>query len=303
MRTAEAARGRWYEILIALGVDESYLVNRHGPCPICGGKDRYRFDDKDGTGSYYCNQCGPGDGLLLLRKLHGWDFKTAAAEVDRIIGRQPDRPNAGSRRAKRDGKREDMCRLLEQATDRGIVEQYLRGRGLSVVPSALRGHPALPYYTEPGKCVGKYPAMLAPLHGADGRLRGVLRTYLADVRPRKKLITADGVRGAAVRLFDHAGVLGVSEGIETAIGAHELFGLPVWAAVSTSGMESFEPPLGVVKVVVLADHDRSLAGHKAAYTVAHRLAISGLGVEVKVPPQPGTDWNDVLLAQPRRSTA
>ncbi|MDI5829610.1 hypothetical protein MJN51_36035, partial [Salmonella enterica subsp. enterica serovar Kentucky] len=35
---------------------------RHAPCPACGGKDRFRFDD-NGRGSFICNQCGAGDGL------------------------------------------------------------------------------------------------------------------------------------------------------------------------------------------------------------------------------------------------
>jgi hypothetical protein len=47
---------------------------------------RFRFDDRDGTGSYYCNQCGPGTGLLMIRKLKDWDHKTACDAVDKIIG-------------------------------------------------------------------------------------------------------------------------------------------------------------------------------------------------------------------------
>ena len=86
MRTVDRARGRWRDILVQLGVESRFLVNRHGPCPLCGGKDRFRWDDKEGSGSYYCNQCGPGPGLLLLRKLHEWDYATACAEVDKIIG-------------------------------------------------------------------------------------------------------------------------------------------------------------------------------------------------------------------------
>lgn len=290
--TIEAAQGHWFEILSRFGIDEEYLRNKHGPCPICGGKDRFRWDDKNGSGSYYCNQCGPGTGMLLLRKSKGWDFRTAANEVDKIIGRQHE-PVRTSRPPKQDS----TAQLLEEATDQGIVNRYLESRGLSVIPSILRGHPSLPYYQE-NRCIGKFPAMLAPLKSADGKVCGLLRTYLADVEPRKKLLKArETVRGGAVRLFEHCGVLGISEGIETAIAAHELFGLPVWAAVSTSGMESFAPPLGVVKVVILADHDRNFAGHKAAFTLAHRLAVSGIGVEVKVPPVVG-DWNDVLRAQP-----
>jgi hypothetical protein len=60
MGTVERATGRWREILPQLGVDPWFLVNKQGPCPVCGGKDRFRWDDRDGTGSYFCNQCGPG---------------------------------------------------------------------------------------------------------------------------------------------------------------------------------------------------------------------------------------------------
>src|SRR3954449_13062481 len=89
--TVERARGRWREILPQLGVDTRFLVNKHGPCPLCGGRDRYRFDDRDGTGSYYCNQCGAGVGVILIRKLHGWDHKTACDEIDKIIGKECNR--------------------------------------------------------------------------------------------------------------------------------------------------------------------------------------------------------------------
>ena len=65
------ARGRWKEILPALGVPASFLKNEHGPCPGCGGKDRFRFDDLDGDGTFYCSGGGTennhGDGLELLQ--------------------------------------------------------------------------------------------------------------------------------------------------------------------------------------------------------------------------------------------
>jgi putative DNA primase/helicase len=73
--TVTRARGRWPEILSALGIGISFLKNKHGPCPLCGGKDRFRFDNKDRTGSYFCNQCGSGSGIVMLRKLHDWDHK------------------------------------------------------------------------------------------------------------------------------------------------------------------------------------------------------------------------------------
>jgi len=88
--TLERARGRWPQILNAFGIDRKFLRNKHGPCPCCGGKDRFRFDNLQGSGSYYCNGCGAskgdGAGIPLLMKLRNWDFKTACGEIDRLIG-------------------------------------------------------------------------------------------------------------------------------------------------------------------------------------------------------------------------
>src|SRR5262245_31051786 len=106
--TVERARGRWREILPAIGISAHFLSKKHGPCPLCGGKDRYRFDDREGSGSYYCNQCGAGNGIILVRKLLKCDHATACRQVDEIIGaRSPmptqdaARPSDGNGKSKR----------------------------------------------------------------------------------------------------------------------------------------------------------------------------------------------------------
>ena len=264
MNTTENARGRWREILSRLGIETRFLVNKHGPCPLCGGKDRFRFDDRDGSGSYYCNGCGAGVGIILVRKLHGWDHATACNEIDKIIGTEPSsaprrRPPAPSldRQAKFDG-------IFAEAMDPGIVERHLSERGLSVIPTALRGHQALAYHDGDGRFVGRFPAMVAPVHGPDGTLQSVHRTYLAEVPTRKKLMPAvDTVRGAAIRLFAVVDVMGVAEGIETAIAATELFEMPTWAAISASGIETFEPPPGIKRIHIFGDNDLNFVGQKA----------------------------------------
>ncbi len=73
--------------------------------------------------------------------------------------------------------------------------------------------------------------------------------------------------------------------------------LESWSGICVAAGSASYPKSGLVKVIVFADHDRNFAGHRAAYALAHRLATSGLGVEVKVPPDPGTDWNDVWNAR------
>ena len=297
MNTVERATGRWREILPQLGIETRFLVNRHGPCPLCGGRDRFRFDDRDGTGSYYCNQCGPGPGIMLVRKLHGWDHATACRAIDEIIGR--DTPPSSPEPAPKKGRGRSPEQILAEATDRGIVQRYLESRGLTTFPNVLRGHRRLAYFDDDDRFLGHFPAMVAPVIGPDGDLRSIHRTYLADVPKRKKLLSAVSP-GAAVRLFDPTDKLGIAEGIETAIAAHELFSLPTWATISTAFMESFTPPAGIQRLVIFADHDRNCAGQKAAFTLAHRLQRDlKLEIEVKIPPEPDSDWLDVLNSSRR----
>ena len=99
----EAAQGRWVEILSSIGgVSASVLTDKHQPCPSCGeGRDRFRFDDIDGNGTWYCNQCGgkdaaggAGNGMDLLMRMKKWSFKAAANAVEHHLGIKPAPPIA-----------------------------------------------------------------------------------------------------------------------------------------------------------------------------------------------------------------
>jgi putative DNA primase/helicase len=297
LNTVERARGRWREIL-AHFVDARFLTNKHGPCPLCRGQDRYRFDDRDGTGSYYCNQCGPGTGLILIRKLRGWDHRTACDAVDKIIGADyatgtpVPPPGSGTEAAHAAAVR----RLLGEATHPRVALAYLARRGLTITSPILRGHQACPYFGADHRLVGRFPAVIAPIVGPDGELQSAQRIYDAEVDPRKKILSPiKTIKGGAVRLHDPVdGALGVAEGVETALAANELFGVPTWAALSAGGVEAFQPPPGLRRLHVFADNDLNFVGPAKAYSLAQRLTRAGLTVEVRLPPGVGTDWLDVL---------
>lgn len=291
VKTVDAARGKWHGILAHFGLSEKQLSGHHTKCPCCGGVDRFRLDDKNGTGSYICNQCGAGYGIDLVQKITGLEFRDAAKAVDQIVGKVPAvQPKQGR---SVDEIRAEIKRILA-GTNRNDITGYLASRGIKSKPDVVF-HPALDYWHE-GKLVGQYPAMIGVVRDQQGKGLAIHRTYLnrggkADVPcPRKMSATTGPLQGGAIRLYPAGETLGVAEGIETACSAHDLFGVPVWSCVNATLLESFAPPPTVNKLIVFADNDWSFTGQKSAYVLAHKLALKGLDVEVKIPE--AADWND-----------
>ena len=303
----ERARGRWVGILSALGVSSKALRNRHGPCPVCGGRDRFRFDDQAGTGSFYCSQCGPGDGIELVKRLMKVEFRDAARLIEQQLGTAPVIKAHVSVPADDRRKRDEMMALWNRARPMTLEEpagQYLHNRtGWTDFPRCLRSS-ADERYADEGCRPSWHPMMLALVEPSEcaagkGERSALHRTYLgtsgdkADVpHPRKMMGTMPS--GAAVRLMPHEGLLGIAEGIETAISASILFKVPVWAALTDGLLLDWSPPACVTTVLVFGDNDASYAGQTAAYGLARRLQARGITASVELPIRAGTDWNDVL---------
>ncbi|PWI33072.1 hypothetical protein DI392_12245 [Vibrio albus] len=89
-----AATGNWQSILDDLGIPVP-RNGKHGPCPICkDGKTRFRFDNKNGRGTWLCGDCidkgekqaKAGDGLSLVAGAMNCSVLEAAKLVAPMVG-------------------------------------------------------------------------------------------------------------------------------------------------------------------------------------------------------------------------
>ncbi len=265
---------------------------------MCGGTDRWRFDDKKQRGTWICTACGAGDGFSLLTRIKGWTFSEAAKEVEKIVGSinaEPVRRPLDSDWVMR------VCR--EQWTASEVVKRecpvtrYLdqRGLGMDAYPSMLRSLTRCRYEVKGAPSYPEYhPAMLAKIVTPEDEAVGLHRTYLngTDYSKMDRKVFGSQPPGSAVRLAPAATVMGIAEGIETAMSASILWGMPVWAALNADRLMTWSPPKDVQEVFVFADKDATYTGEAAAYGLARKLVIRGLKARVLVPDE--GDWNDAL---------
>jgi putative DNA primase/helicase len=282
---SQQAIGKWPSILTTLGVDQSFLKNRHGPCPMCGGKDRFRFDDKGGKGSYFCAGCGAGDGFNLLQKLNGWTFAEAARRVEEIIGNCRATPAPQDDSSKNEARLKRLHAGLRRIAHDDPVGRYFLSRGITILPKQdVYFHPGVDYFTQAdnGKPVkvGTYPAMVAIFRSITGATCTFHITYLTPDgqkiagHPAKKFLPAiHPLPGGAIRLGGIAPQIGIAEGIESTLAAMQDYQIPCWAAGNANLLEQVLIPEPVKSVVIFADEDSSFTGQKAAYTLANRLKI------------------------------
>jgi len=193
-----------------------------------------------------------------------------------------------------------------------LVKAYLQNRGLNpeMLPKHMpfRFHPAMPYW-EDEVYLGRHPAMLALVSGADGKPVTMHRTFLtkdgkkASLPYPKKFMAYPSDRcltGGAVRLCQAESVLGIAEGIETALAVRQATGMAVWAALSCTLLERFEPPTGTKHVAIWGDLDRKGVGGDSARKLAERLSERGINACLHIPPASllgdckSIDWLDVL---------
>jgi len=276
---------------------------------MCGGKDRFRFDDQGGRGTWICSRCGAGDGLALVQRFLRVDFRSAALAAERHMRAAKAAPRHPQPRAPEEQQREMLAlwKRSQPISAEDPAGKYLNRRlGLTTYPKVLRFLPQ-ERYLENGRPPSWHPVMLAIVEPSDaaraaGEQPALHRTYLndrggkADVSSPRKLLGRMPA-GAAVRLASYEDKLGIAEGIETSLAASILFGMPVWAATNAALLQNWTPPRSLRSVTIFGDNDAGATGQAAAYILAQRLKTGGISATVELPAHADQDWADVFGRQ------
>jgi len=285
-----------WDALVAQYLPGSVLTDRFwrglpGPCPICGGNDRFTYGNKhkaDKRGDWVCRKCNAGspkagDGIELVCsytrmsyfelqcKLNGEPVQPIAPLPSRPAPSAANKPLSSAAKKRRIEKQWNSAAALSPGDH---AMRYLAARvpGLRAPrPQALRL--AEQEYWFEGSLIGRYWTIVAQFTLADGRMATVHRTSLAPDRPEKAVVVSgDGEilpakrndvsalppEGGAVRLMQpRNGEIGVSEGLENAYAAYMLFGVPTWYCLNRVLLSQFVVPegLGIHTVHIFADFD------------------------------------------------
>lgn len=265
----------------------------HGPCPVCGGKDRFRFDDKEGRGSWFCSQCDPqsGGGLLLLSRFLGRPTIEVANE---LLGNTPERSRAPVYRS---FVSEDQIRKANH-------EQARKGAEALLASSELRSHP---YMSDRGldgqwlvngePIMGKDRAiiqpgelLLVPAHKAEGDGSKLVNVQKIKANKEKRPLYGGDMAGVYHKLDGHQRLIAIVEGYATGVTVNQVTGATTYCAFNTGNLAAVAAWASGqhtgVPVVFFADNDEHGAGLRYA-----RDAAAPIGATVALPPELG-DWDD-----------
>ena len=273
----QECQGRWSGVLTNLGIDERIFNGKHQPCIFCGGHDRARWDRA--REFYICGQCGSKQPIDMAIEHTGLSFKETTNLIRPNVMNTPLKIVKPADTAQAEQRLRKIHAGLKQITPNSAAFLYLAKRGITLLPEQdCYAHEAVEYWEEGVKSF--HPAMISVFRTPEGEVSTYHITYLsadgtkADVTtPRKILPVIKPLVGAAVRLFKAADILGITEGVETALSVNQDQAIPCWAAGSAQAMNNIIIPESVKTVWIYADSDESFTGQKAAYDLANRLKV------------------------------
>jgi hypothetical protein len=272
-----------------------------GPCPRCGGEDRFSVSLRKQV--FNCRGCQiGGDVIALVQFLHRCDFKTAVEILTGENRPTMQAPLASSRRIDAD---DDAARTKTALTwwreagpiGNTVAELYLWQRHirlpLGMSGRVLRYHPACPFGPEI-----THPCLLSLFRNIRTDMpQAVMRTALGPGGARIDRKAFGPIGDAAIKLTADEDVtygLTIGEGLETTLRAMlDHWYAPAWALGSAQAIAKFPVLAGIECLTILVDNDESGTGRIVASECTERWRRAGQNVRHIMPDEIGQDMADL----------
>jgi putative DNA primase/helicase len=298
------ANGQWQNILSNLGAEVP--LNQHTACPHCGGKDRFRFDNKDGNGTFICNQCGSGDGLDLVQRVLGVSVTEAAKEVAGMIGIDT-RSNIPPAYRSHEVKAQQGALRAQQAEKQAneqiekhkrFIERYNR-----TISNVQRGE------SDYLKAKGLYGfemdllqdgSLIIPLVDGRGKITGA-----QTIKPNgEKRLLADSIKSGSYYQFNEPVAVTtviIAEGLATAITCHLIQPEALAVAAIDAGnlihvAKAMRTKYPESKIIIAGDNDIKPEQSNTGKLAAEKAAKVANGIAVLPPTDDKADWDDYRLS-------
>lgn len=310
---SSAALYKWRETVEMAGIIVPPTAQKFGPCPICGGKDRFRFDDKEGRGTWICNQCGAGDGISLVQKVTGKTMREMIPFLASLLGISNEAPldraaiernlkqaeaRAAETKAKEASQREAAAALANLMADESLIidaaeHPYLSrkgytGFGVFILSREYLHHVNGKRYTYRAGC------LLHAIRDVNGEIIGA---ELVRDDGHKTALAGGSKAGFTIieppvdMQLEEVEALFVCEGVATGYAIRELleFKSMGFAALSKNNLmkaaKMARAMIPELPIIVCGD----VGAEKEA-----EAAAAAIGAEVSFPPS-GGDWDDYRM--------
>ena len=136
--------------------------------------------------------------------------------------------------------------------------------------------------------------MIAAVHHPKQGITAIQKTPIMPDFSRGDRMTKGPLGTGAVRLGAPQEVMGIAEGVETALSAQMLTAMSVWASLGGKRLHNVELPPFVREVHIFADNDAP--GREAAWRASNAHCELGRTVRIRRPPPEIKDYNDFVVS-------
>lgn len=270
-----AAVGNYVSTIFpAAGITFSKPHKQHQACPMCGGSDRFRCDDKRGEGTYICSQCGPGHGFSLVQKYTGLDVYETNKLIAGALGIDATSQVTDEQRAEWRAQQVEREAAEKAAKRQGRIDAAAKAQHIwdSAKP-ATDDHPYLLRKGVPaiGLRQDKYDNLLIPLHyyNVDSQQKTLVNVQMIAPDSDKQFLKNGLVSGAYHMIGTDAmliaGVIIICEGYATGATIFDAlsYGIPVIVAFNANNLlpvaQSIRAQYPDHRIIIAADDDSATA--------------------------------------------